>query len=89
MKISQMQNVGTSFSSMGGRETRGGIAGERGGGSGRGGLVEEEEEVEEGGKVSKEGTTQIWFLFQTTRWWPSPIPGESLSVIFNSLLFLK
>ena len=52
-------------------------------------LVEEEEEVEEGGKVSKEGTTQIWFLFQTTRWWPSPIPGESLSVVFNSLLFLK
>lgn len=38
MKISQMQNVGTSFSSMGGRETRGGIAGERGGGSGRGGF---------------------------------------------------
>ena len=55
-------------------------------------LVEEEEEVEEveeGGKVSKEGTTQIWFLFQTTRWWPSPIPGESLSVVFNSFLFLK
>ena len=37
MKISQMQDVGTSFSSTGGQELRGGIGGERGGFGGRGG----------------------------------------------------
>ena len=39
MKISQMQDVGTSFSSIGGKEGRGGLGGEmRGGGGGRGGF---------------------------------------------------
>ena len=37
VKISQMQEVGTSFSSIGGKEPRGGIGGERGGFGGRGG----------------------------------------------------
>ena len=38
VKISQMQDVGTSFSSIGGKELRGGLGGEIGGGVGRGGF---------------------------------------------------
>ena len=37
VQISQMQEVGSSFSSIGGKEPRGGMGGERGGFGGRGG----------------------------------------------------
>ena len=39
-------------------------------------LVGEVEEVGEGGKVSREVITQIWFPFPTTRWQQNLIPGK-------------